>query len=190
MYASAIKVKVLFMSKNQKIATLTHSYLNLLLTQKNPTMKKITTLFALLVACTMFVAAQTTEFEYIKTQYKSDKKTLLMNYMKLSDADATIFWPIYNKYEAERASLADKRFQNLKMYAETYSTISNEQADAMIKSYFENASKEISIEKKYYADVKKALGAKTAASWIQFEEYLDAAVKFEVLHNIPFVNPK
>jgi hypothetical protein len=153
-------------------------------------MKKVTFLLMLIVASVTFASAQTTEFEYIKTQYKSDKKTLLMNYMKLSDADATKFWPIYNKYEAERASLADKRFQNLKLYAETYSTMTNEQADAMIKSYFENASKELSIEKKYYGSVKKELGAKTAASWIQFEEYLDAAVKFEVLHNIPFVNPK
>jgi hypothetical protein len=151
-------------------------------------MKKIVSILTFIVAFTTVVAAQNTEFEYIKTQFKADKKTLLMNYVKLSDADAAIFWPIYNAYEAERGTLADKRFSNIKMYAEQYSTITNEQADEMIKGYFENNGKEVSIEKKYYGQIKKALGAKTAASWLQFEEYLDAAVKFHVLHNVPFIN--
>ena len=153
-------------------------------------MKKVISTFILALVCATFAVAQQNEFEYIKTQFHADKKTLLMQYLKLSDADAAKFWPIYDQYESERATLADKRFSNLKTYADQYKTMTDEQADAMADNFFDNSSKQMAIKKKYFGQVKKALGAKTAASWLQFEAYMDAAVQFEVLHNIPFIGEK
>jgi len=153
-------------------------------------MKKLFSLIAIVIAFASVAQAQQNEYEYIKTQFHSDKKTLLMQYLMLSDSQAAKFWPIYNEYEKDRGTLADKRFANLKIYASEYKTITGEQADKMISSYFENNAKADAIKKKYYGQVKKVLGSKTAASWIQFEEYIDAAVQFEVLHNVPFLNEK
>jgi len=150
-------------------------------------MKKIVSVLAFITAVASFASAQQNEFEYIKTQFHADKKTLLMQYMALTDSQATKFWPIYNSYEKERGTLADQRFANLKVYADQYKTMTNEQSDKMITSYFENNAKAEAIKKKYYGQVKKALGAKEAASWIQFEEYIDAAVHFQALDNIPFL---
>src|SRR4249919_466691 len=145
-------------------------------------MKKIISLVIIIVSFVAFASAQQNEYEYIKTQFHSDKKTLLMNYMKLSDSAAAKFWPIYNEYETERGVIADARFANLKIYAQQYKTMTNEQAEKMISTYFDNNAKVVDLKKKYYGKVKKALDAKTAASWIQFEEYIDAAVRFQVLH--------
>jgi len=153
-------------------------------------MKKTISTFILAIVFASFAFAQQNEFEYIKTQFHADKKTLLMHYMTLTDSQAAKFWPIYNNYEKERGTLADKRFANLKTYSDQYKTMTDDQADVMANNYFDNDAKEIAIEKKYYGQVKKALGAKTAASWLQFEAYMDAAVHFEVLHNVPFLNEK
>lgn len=109
-----------------------------------------------------------------------------MNYMKLNDADAAKFWPIYGNYESERSNLADARFKNMKNYAEQYASLTNEQADVFGKTYFENQSKESAIEKKYYGQIKKELGGKIALSWLQFEAYIDAATQFKMLDAIPF----
>jgi hypothetical protein len=153
-------------------------------------MKKAFPIIIAFVALATFASAQQNEYEYIKTQFHADKKTLLMHYMNLSDSGAAKFWPIYNNYEKERGALADQRFNNLKTYAAQYKTMTNDQADKMVSMYFDNKDKEEAIEKKYYGQVKKALGAKTAASWIQFEEYIDAAVQFQVLDNVPFLSGK
>ena len=61
---------------------------------------------------------------------------------------------------------------------------------SMVSNFIDNSSTQMGIKKKYYGQVKKALGAKTAATWFQFEAYMDAAIQFEVLHNIPFMNEK
>jgi hypothetical protein len=153
-------------------------------------MKKIISTLTLALVCATFAFAQQNEYEYIKTQYHADKKTLLMHYMMLTDSQAAKFWPIYNNYEKERGTLADSRFANLKTYADQYKTMTNEQADAMVNNYLDNNAKAAAIEKKYYGQVKKALGSKIAASWFQFEVYMDAAVHFEVLHSVPFLNEK
>ena len=153
-------------------------------------MKKIISTFMLALVCTSFAFAQQNEFEYIKTHFHADKKTLLMQYLKLSDADAAKFWPIYNNYESERGVLADKRFANMKTYADQYKTMTDDQANTMVSNFFDNSSKQMAIKKKYYEQVKKALGGKTAASWLQFESYIDAAVQFEVLDSVPFLNEK
>src|SRR5262245_41373931 len=126
-------------------------------------MKKILSLMIISLSFIVFASAQQNEYEYIKTQFHSDKKTLLMNYLKLSDSSAAKIWNIYNNYEKERGALADSRFANLKVYADQYKNMTDEQADKMIHSFFENNAKQQSIEKKYYSQVKKALGAKTAA---------------------------
>ena len=152
--------------------------------------KKIVSFITLLVAFTSFASAQQNEYEFIKTQFQSDKKTLLMQYLALPDADAAKFWPIYTEYEKERGEMADKRFANLKTYADTYKTMTDEQADNMINSYWNHNEKVDAIKKKYYSQVKKTLTAKTAASWIQFEEYIDAAVQQELLENVPFIKAK
>jgi len=97
---------------------------------------------------------------------------------------------VYNNYEKERGELADKRFANLKIYADQYKTMTDDQADKMISTFFENNAKEEAIKKKYYNQMKKTVGARVAASWIQFEAYLDAAVRFQLLHSIPFLDNK
>ena len=152
--------------------------------------KKVISILSILLAFSFFASAQQNEFEFVKTQFHADKKTLLMNYMMLSDSQAAKFWPIYDNYEKERSTLADKRFSNLKIYAEQYKTMTNDQADKMMNSYFDNNAKENTIKEKYYNQMKKVLGAKTAAAWMQFEEYVGAAVRFEVLHNVPFLKEK
>ncbi|MBK9729713.1 MAG: hypothetical protein IPO83_00205 [Chitinophagaceae bacterium] len=153
-------------------------------------MKKSLLVLTLLISFVTISMAQQNEFEYIKSQYKNDRKTLLMNYLKLSEADAAKFWPIYREYESERAQLADRRFNNIKSYAEQYATITNEQAETFISNFFEAGAKESAIEKKYAGQFKKAVGAKTTLQWLQFEAYLDAALQYELLHNIPFVSGK
>ncbi len=149
-------------------------------------MKKTILVFTLMTVFVTMTMAQQNEFEYLKSEYKSDRKTLLMNYMKLNDADAAKFWPIYGNYESERSNLADARFKNMKNYAEQYASLTNEQADVFGKTYFENQSKESAIEKKYYGQIKKELGGKIALSWLQFEAYIDAATQFKMLDAIPF----
>lgn len=40
---------------------------------------------------------------------------------------------------------------------------------------------------KYYGKMKKDLGAKTAAHFLQLDDYIQTAIKFEILDELPFI---
>ncbi len=73
-------------------------------------MKKLMIWVALLLIATAGLAQSArTEFEVIREEFKAEKKAVVAGFMNLSDADATKFWPIYDRYEAERTKIETER---------------------------------------------------------------------------------
>ena len=151
-------------------------------------MKKLTTtLFALAICYSTIGQITTTEFEMVKSVFNVEKKVMLTEFLQLSDPDSQKFWPIYNDYQSERGKVADTRMSLLNRYAEQYENLTDEQADAPVMEAMGLQKTELALKKKYYTQVKKALGAKVATSFWQFEEYIQTAVRYSLFESIPFV---
>lgn len=151
-------------------------------------MKKLTnTLIALAISLSSFAQVSTTEFEMVKSLFNVEKKAMLTNFLQLSEEDSQKFWPIYNQYQTEQEKIANSRMSLLNRYAEQYESLTNEQADALVLDAMENQKNDLALKKKYYAQVKKALNAKVATSFWQFEEYIGVAVRYSLFESIPFV---
>jgi len=151
-------------------------------------MKKISTIFI----CLMFfshVNAQMTasEEEMFKSMFNMEKKLMVESFMQFNDADAEKFWPIYNNYETERGELTSRRIKVLKQYAEQYSTLTDEQADVLMKEVFSIRKKDLALKQKYFNQIKKNMSAKTATSFYQLEEYIQTTIRLSLWEQIPFV---
>jgi hypothetical protein len=152
-------------------------------------MKKV---LALAVAAffTTGLMAQQNELEMFQSMYKIEKKALLMDFLQLEDEQAKIFWPIYEEYESERTKNANRRIELIKKYAEEYETLTDEQADALAKESFAVRATRDKLQKKYYNKVKKALGAKRAAQFIQFERFVANAMDSKLNDSLPLIGEK
>jgi Spy/CpxP family protein refolding chaperone len=152
-------------------------------------MKKV---LALAVAAffTTGLMAQQNELEMFQSMYKIEKKALLMDFLQLEDEQAKIFWPIYEEYESERTKNANRRIELIKKYAEEYETLTDEQADALAKESFAVRATRDKLHKKYYNKVKKALGAKRAAQFIQFERFVANAMDSKLNDSLPLIGEK
>jgi len=151
-------------------------------------MKKISTIFI----CLMFfsqVNAQMTasEEEMFKSMFNMEKKLMVESFMQFNDSDAEKFWPIYNNYETERGELTSRRIKVLKQYAEQYSTLTDEQADVLMKEVFSIRKKDLALKQKYFNQIKKNMSAKTATSFYQLEEYIQTTIRLSLWEQIPFV---
>ena len=149
-------------------------------------MKKITFLLTLFLTGIFSLQAQN-EGNLIRELFNQEKKAVVDNFLNLSDADAAKFWPIYQAYEAERRAISDSRIQLLKDYANQYSTLTDDQADKLMTAALKNVQNTDKLKAKYYKKAKKALSARQATSWIQLEDYIQTAVRMDLLDNIPFV---
>lgn len=97
------------------------------------------------------------------------------------------FWTIYGSFETDRTTLGNERIDLLKMYVEKYQTMTNEDADTFMKKWLALDKKEDKLRTKYYAKMKKELGSKTSAHFLQLDDYIQTAIKFEILDELPFI---
>jgi len=148
-------------------------------------MKKLMLSLSLLLLGSLMAQAQ--EANLIRELFNAEKKAVVGDFLELSDADAAKFWPLYEEYEAARRSIADSRISNLKKYADQYANLTDDQADALVQNSLKNMKASDKLQAKYYKKIKKALSAKQATSWLQLEEYIQTALRMDLLDNIPFV---
>lgn len=131
--------------------------------------------------------AQHTEMDMMRKLFSSEKRALTESFLKLNGTDANAFWEQYDAYEAERKGLADKRIALIEKYAEQYEGLTNDQATSLMNESFKLKGDRLSLRKKYFKKITKAVDAKTAAAFIQLEEYIATAISFDLYDSIPFV---
>ena len=131
--------------------------------------------------------SSTTELELYQSIFNSEKKVMVTEYMNLNETQSVSFFEVYNAYEADRAELGKQRILLLQKYAETYEKMSDESATELLKDANSFYGKLEKNKAKYSKKMSKAVGAKKALQWLQFEEYLDRVIGLSIMENVPFV---
>ena len=151
-------------------------------------MKK-TILFAFLLAIGFqsFSQVSSTEQELIKSYFKLTKMALVEDAMALSEKDGAIFWPLYKQFAAEASKLNQIRIDYLTDYVEQVENITDEQVDAFLKQSNSYNKKMVSLKSRYYKLMKKELSSKVAIRFMLVEEYIQTAVKYQLLETLPWV---
>jgi hypothetical protein len=140
-------------------------------------MKKVIAIVSFLFLVGGLYAQQHNEIELIRSQYKMDKKTVVSDYLKLSNEDAAKFWPIYNAYETERTAIGDRRIRLITDYVNEKHKGNIENADAMVKESADIQRKEADLREKYYGKVKTGVSPAVAINFYQIEDAISTAVK-------------
>jgi hypothetical protein len=135
------------------------------------------------------VMAQSTddEIQILQGAWGMEKRDLVSEAMRLSEADSVKFWPIYDKYELERKKLGHDRIRIIDDYMAAYETITSEKADALVNRLFKNDAAYSQLLRQYYGNVKKSLNALEAAKFLHVESYLQSFIKVKVQSNLPFI---
>jgi hypothetical protein len=138
------------------------------------------------------VNAQTNkeEVDLMQAAFGMDKKDAVAEFVKPSETQKTSFWKLYDEYETQRKELGKQRIDLLKEYAEQYKTMTVEQADAWTKKVIDLQKKTDNLITTYYGRVRTATDGIVALQFYQMENYILAAIRAEILDNIPFVEKK
>ena len=121
--------------------------------------------------------------EYVnlmRADVRQQKAEIMGAVMLLSAADATKFWPIYSEYDAELTKLNNQRIQNIKEYARTYNQMTDAKADELIQNALAYQNQRSELLAKTYGRVKQAVGAVTAARFVQVEHQLLLLIDLQI----------
>jgi len=123
----------------------------------------------------------------LRQDLRSAKKQLIAANLKLTDAEATKFWPVYDQYAAELTKLGDQKYALIKEYAQGFGTLTNEQATSLINRSLALDEKIAQLRTKYVPIVNQVLPGTKTATFFQLDRRISTLIDLQLAKEIPLV---
>jgi hypothetical protein len=155
-------------------------------------------LFNLLVLCLILLTATPVlaqnkpadaDMQMLIDKVKADKKLVVAANMSLTEAEAKAFWPIYDAYQKELQTINQNLAKTILAYADAYNnnSLTDDQARRLSNEALSIDQAELTLRKSYAAKLDQVIPAKKAARYIQIENKIRAAIRYEMAAGIPLV---
>ena len=125
--------------------------------------------------------------QLLRTEIRKSKSQMMGEVMQLDTDQAAKFWPIYKEFEAGYSEVGDKIVGLVKNYCENYDKMTDALADQLATQLLGIEQERNELKKKYYDRMKSALGAITAARFLQVENQLERVSDLQVAAQLPVV---
>ena len=131
----------------------------------------------------------TTNMEIFKQKVRADKKLLVAQYLNLTEAEGTAFWPLYDAYQKDLQQANQRLEAVITSYAEAYNKgpVANDAAKKLIDEALAIEESEARQKSAVAQKVLAVLPAIKAARYIQMENKVRALIRYELAANIPLV---
>ena len=107
--------------------------------------------------------------------------------LKLTEAEATKFWPVYEQYTQELIRINDKKYELIKQYAQNWGSITDDQAMIWVRDYLDLDTAVTQLRSKYVPIVRGALPGKKAATFFQLDRRISMMIDLQVSSQLPLV---
>ena len=155
-------------------------------------MKKLVTVGALVAGLASAAVAQTTgttNMDILRQKIKADKKVVVAANLKLTDAEGAAFWPVYDAYQKDLQQVNQRLAAVVVAYADAYNKgpVANDMAKKLLDDAMAVDDAEGKLKASYVPKVLATLPATKAARYIQIENKIRAAIRYELAEGIPLV---
>jgi Spy/CpxP family protein refolding chaperone len=144
---------------------------------------------AALAAPAMAQTTATTNMDILRQKIKADKKLVVAENLKLTEAEGTAFWPVYDAYQKDLQQINQRLAAAIKAYAEAYNKgpVTNETAKKLLDEAVAIDDAEAKLKSATVPKVMAVLPATKAARYVQIENKIRAALRYELAAGIPLV---
>jgi hypothetical protein len=123
----------------------------------------------------------------MREDIREERLTIVDQAMDLQPAGKAKFWGVYDKYAGEMKVFWDGRLANIMKYADNHENMTDAIADELAIKALDLESQRQAIRKKYYGQMKNALGARIAVRFLQVEAILDHILDIQIGSEIPLM---
>ena len=157
---------------------------------------KVIFFVTLVAAITMWVVSPVVaqdkpadNMQILRDKIKADKKLLVSANMELTESEAKGFWPVYEEYQKELTAINQRIGKLIESYAAAYRTnsMTDEAAKKIIADFVAIEKGEAAVKEFFVPKLSKVLPPKKAARYLQIENKIRAAVKYELAGGVPLV---
>ena len=144
---------------------------------------------AALAAPAMAQTTATTNMDILRQKIKADKKLVVAENLKLTEAEGAAFWPVYDAYQKDLQQINQRLVAAIKAYADAYNKgpVTNETAKKLLDEAVAIDDAEAKLKSASVPKIIAALPATKAARYVQIENKIRAALRYELAAGIPLV---
>jgi hypothetical protein len=129
------------------------------------------------------------DIDLLRKDVRSQKKQIIAANMNLSDKEAEQFWPVYDQYTDELVKINDKKYAAIKQYAQSYDTMTDAQAQDLMRQALEVDQSVAQLRQKYIPIFNKVVSGKKTAQFFQLDRRLVMLIDLQLASGIPLVEP-
>jgi len=127
------------------------------------------------------------DLDLLRSDIRSQRKQLIAANLKLTDAEATKFWPVYDQYIGELIKINDRKFALIQQYADNWGKLTNEQSLSFIQDWVNMDIEIAHLRQKYVPIVAKILDGKKTATFFQMDRRIAMLLEVQMSSQIPLV---
>jgi hypothetical protein len=127
------------------------------------------------------------DIQLLRQDLRSRKKQIVAANLKLTDDQATKFWPVYDQYIAEQTKIHDQKYAIFKEYASSWGTITDAQATDLTNRALAVDNQVTQLRIKYLPNFMKVLPGKQVATFYQIDRRLQMMVDLQLMSQVPLV---
>ena len=160
------------------------------------TSKKITFSLALAAAMMIWVVTPVMaqdkpadNMQILRDKIKADKKLVVAANMDLTESEAKGFWPVYEEYQKDLTSINQRIGKLIESYAADYraNTLTDEKAKTLAEELVAIEHIDGALQQSYVKKLEMVLPPKKVLRYLQIENKIRAAVKYELAGSIPVI---
>lgn len=120
-------------------------------------------------------------YEVLTTEWDS----LIGGALKLTDDEATAFWPLYEEYSALKGDLWNRRIDVIKIFLGSYNDMSPEMSRILLDQMFNLKKQQLELEMRYADTFDDVLPPNKVTRLFQAENKLETAMMMEIVKDVP-----
>ena len=132
-------------------------------------------------------AADVTDMQALRTAVRTDKKAFVASVLKLTDAEAKKFWPVYDAYQRTLNMTNREKSVTLEGVIAQDKPVSDAYAKQIAKDVIDADEIEVKARRTLYNRLLKAVPAKTALRYLHLEAKIRAVQAYDIAQAIPLV---
>jgi hypothetical protein len=123
--------------------------------------------------------------ELVRRDLRQGRREVIAEAMKLTQAEADAFWPVYQRYETELSRLGDEKLALINDYADNYKTMTEAKAGELTSKAIDLDIQRTSLLQQYLPQFQKSLTNRRAAQFYQVEMPLLKIIDLQIASQLP-----
>ena len=127
------------------------------------------------------------DLDLLRQDLRAKRKQLVAANLRLTEAEAAKFWPVYDQYIKELVTINDKKFGLIQKYAENYGQMTDFESLLFIRNWLDSDIATTQLRQKYVPIVSKVLDGKKTATFFQLDRRIAMMLELQVSSQMPLV---